>query len=127
MGFGTSFGWFFDHNGVDLSAYPHITKIDKEGSGFQSGLRRGDVILEVKGEKMRSSQAVPRLKEILGGVKAGEAITVKVGRINGRNTDPFSILERKQEKTLKVKTSVTQIAEDQVGITLQEWMKKLEN
>lgn len=80
-------GAFFGINGVDINEATaqqydmpsgvYVTQVIRGSGAEDAGIKKGDVIIEMKGQSVTSMEEV---KSILAGCKPGDTVTVKIAR-----------------------------------------------
>lgn len=91
----------------------HVDSVIPNGSADAAGLRRGDVIVKVDGNKVKS---VPELQESIGRKRPGESVSLQLYR-NGSLRDIKLTLKSRDGSTTIVKKTATAL--DKLGIEVE--------
>jgi Do/DeqQ family serine protease len=98
---------------LPVSEGVHVDSIIPNGSADAAGLRRGDVIVKVDGNKVKS---VPELQESIGRKRPGESVALQLYR-NGSLRDIKLTLKSREGSTTIVKKTSTVL--DKLGIEVE--------
>lgn len=98
---------------LPVSEGVHVDSVIANGSADAAGLRRGDVIVKVDGNKVKS---VPELQESIGRKRPGESVALQIYR-NGSPRDIKLTLKSRDGGTTVVKKTATAL--DKLGIEVE--------
>lgn len=105
--------------GLDLAEGVLVTRVTPKSGAFDSGLKRGDVIIEINGHK---TSTVPMLQEQVALFRPGNKVDVKYIR-KGKVLDAEVVLKNKSNTTDLVGAGVDQSLLKDVGFELRDLNK----